>query len=70
MKYTVMINHGEFVSGLFDSKIDADKYRAKLIRSNEPDASKEMTDEEVLEEFDCDGYYRTVEITEANAQRF
>lgn len=66
MKYTVSCNYDEYCKGVFHSEQEADKYRAYLIRQDEPEVKPDMEDEEVLEQFDVDGYYRTVMILEAD----
>lgn len=63
-KFTVSCNFGEYCIGVFNTEKEADSYRAKLIRQDELDAKLDMEDDEVLEEFDVDGYYRTMKIAE------
>lgn len=68
MKYTVSINYGEYCQGLFETEEQANAYRASRVRQDEPDAMSDMTDEEVLDEFDIDGYYRTMKVIEEVAE--
>lgn len=62
MKYTMLINHAEYADGLFDTREEVVREIAFRIRKDEPDVPEDMFDEDVMDEFDGDGYYRVLEI--------
>lgn len=66
MKYTVTVNHTEYAEGLFDTLGEAQSYAANKIRQDIPDILEDVSDEDILDDYDADGYYRVVDIREVS----
>lgn len=61
MKYTLLINHGEYAKGLYDTEQEVIVDIVSRIKADEPEVPEGMSDADVMDNFD-DGYYRALEI--------
>lgn len=62
IKYTVTRNYGEGAEGLFETREQANKYRASQIRKDNPDIPKNLPLLDVID-YDAEGYYEVLEIS-------
>lgn len=58
-KYTVLVNYGEYSTGVFNSEEEAIAEKVMLIKERYPEA-KEYDDETLANDFDVDGYFEVM----------